>query len=83
MTRVLVVYYSSYGHVRALAQAEAEGARSIPGTHVDLRRVPETVPEAIRQKARSFRRGRDAPSRLRPIWKPTMPSSSGRRRFSA
>jgi NAD(P)H dehydrogenase (quinone) len=51
MTRVLVLYYSSYGHVRALAQAEAEGARSVPGTHVDVRRVPETVPEAIRQKA--------------------------------
>ena len=51
MTRVLVLYYSSYGHVRALAQAEAEGARSVPGTHVDLRRVPETVPEKIRQKA--------------------------------
>lgn len=51
MTRVLVLYYSSYGHVRALALAEAEGARSVPGTHVDVRRVPETVPEAIRQKA--------------------------------
>ena len=51
MTRVLVLYYSSYGHVRALAQAEAEGARSVPGTHVDLRRVPETVPEKVRQKA--------------------------------
>ena len=49
MTRVLVLYYSSYGHVRALA--EAEGARSVPGTHVDVRRVPETVPEAIRAKA--------------------------------
>lgn len=51
MTRVLVLYYSSYGHVRALAEAEAEGARSVPGTHVDVRRVPETVPEAIRAKA--------------------------------
>ncbi|GGA13617.1 NAD(P)H:quinone oxidoreductase [Neptunicoccus cionae] len=51
MTRVLVLYYSSYGHVRALAEAEAEGARSIAGTHVDLRRVPETVPEAVREKA--------------------------------
>ena len=50
MTRVLVLYYSSYGHVRALAQAEVEGARSVPGTHVDMRRVPETVPEEIRQK---------------------------------
>ena len=50
MTRVLVLYYSSYGHVRALAQAEVEGARSVPGTHVDMRRVPETVSEEIRQK---------------------------------
>jgi NAD(P)H dehydrogenase (quinone) len=51
MTRILVLYYSSYGHVRALAEAEADGARSIPGTTVDLRRVPETVPETVRQSA--------------------------------
>lgn len=51
MTKILVLYYSSYGHVRALAEAEAEGARSIPGAYVDVKRVPETVPEEIRQKA--------------------------------
>ncbi len=51
MTRILILYYSSYGHIRTLAQAEAEGARSVPGTTVDLRRVPETVPEDVRQKA--------------------------------
>lgn len=51
MTRILILYYSSYGHVRALAQAEAEGARGVPGTHVDLRRVPETVPAEIQQTA--------------------------------
>jgi len=51
MTRVLVLYYSSYGHVRDLAAAEAEGARSVPGTHVDIRRVPETVPAEIRTSA--------------------------------
>lgn len=51
MTRVLVLYYSSYGHVRTLAEAEAEGARSVPGTHVDVRRVPETVPEEVRASA--------------------------------
>ncbi|TNF23051.1 MAG: NAD(P)H:quinone oxidoreductase [Rhodobacteraceae bacterium] len=51
MTRILVLYYSSYGHVRALADAEAEGARSVPGTTVDIRRVPETVPEAVRKSA--------------------------------
>ncbi len=53
MTRVLVLYYSSYGHVRALAEAEADGARSVPDTIVDIRRVPETVPEDIR-KASGF-----------------------------
>ena len=51
MTRILVAYYSSYGHVRALAQAEAEGAQSVPGTIVDLRRIPETVPETVREKS--------------------------------
>ena len=51
MTRVLVLYYSSYGHVRALAQAEAEGARSVPGVQVDLRRIPETVPQSVRERA--------------------------------
>ncbi len=51
MTRILVLYYSSYGHVRSLAHAVAEGARSVPGTSVDIARVPETVPEAVRQGA--------------------------------
>jgi NAD(P)H dehydrogenase (quinone) len=51
MSRILVLYYSSYGHVRALAEAEAEGARSVAGTTVDIRRIPETVPEAVRQTA--------------------------------
>lgn len=49
MTKVLVLYYSSWGHVRALAEAEAEGARSVPGTIVDIRRVPESVPEEVRK----------------------------------
>lgn len=50
MTRILVLYYSSYGHVRALAAAEVEGARSVPGVQVDLRRVPETVPLSVRKR---------------------------------
>lgn len=49
MTRVLILYYSSWGHVRALAEAEAEGARSVPGTIVDIRRVPELVPAGVRR----------------------------------
>ncbi|WP_210528541.1 NAD(P)H:quinone oxidoreductase [Rubellimicrobium arenae] len=51
MTKVLVLYYSSYGHIRALAQAEAGGAGSVPGVQVDLRRVPETVPQVVRDSA--------------------------------
>jgi NAD(P)H dehydrogenase (quinone) len=50
MTRILVLYYSSYGHVRTLAEAEAEGARSVSGVQVDLRRVPETVPLSVRER---------------------------------
>lgn len=51
MTRVLVLYYSSYGHIRQMAEAEADGARSVPGVTVDMRRVPETVPQAVRESA--------------------------------
>ncbi|ASP21131.1 p-benzoquinone reductase [Antarctobacter heliothermus] len=51
MTRILILYYSSYGHVRDLARAEAEGALSVPGTTVDIRRVAETVPGAVRRSA--------------------------------
>ena len=51
MTRVLVLYYSSYGHIRQMAEAEADGARSVAGVQVDLRRIPETVPQAVREAA--------------------------------
>ena len=47
MPKVLVLYHSTYGHIEAMAQAEAEGARSISGAQVDIRRVPELVPEEI------------------------------------
>jgi len=43
--KVLVVYYSMYGHVRRMADAIAEGAREVAGVDVALRRVPETLPE--------------------------------------
>lgn len=46
MAKVLVLYYSSYGHVETLAHAVAEGARNA-GAEVDVKRVPETVPEAV------------------------------------
>lgn len=50
MAKVLVLYYSSYGHVEALAEAMAEGARAA-GAQVDIKRVPETVPEEIARKS--------------------------------
>ena len=41
--KVLIVYYSMYGHIHTLAQAMAEGVRELPGAEVTLRRVPETL----------------------------------------
>ncbi|WP_019645648.1 NAD(P)H:quinone oxidoreductase [Novispirillum itersonii] len=51
MARVLVLYYSSYGHIETMAKAIAEGAASVEGTTVDIRRVPELVPDEIAQKS--------------------------------
>ena len=41
MTKVLVLYYSSYGHVEGMAEAIAEGAREVPGVEATIKRVPE------------------------------------------
>jgi len=51
MKKVLVLYYSMYGHIERMAEAVAEGARSVPGVEVALKRVPETMPEEIARKA--------------------------------
>jgi NAD(P)H dehydrogenase (quinone) len=51
MSKVLVLYYSSYGHVEAMASAVAEGARSVTGTEVTVKRVPELVPEEAAKRA--------------------------------
>jgi NAD(P)H dehydrogenase (quinone) len=48
--KVLVVYYSMYGHVHRMAEAVAEGARGVPGAEVALRRVPETLSQEILEK---------------------------------
>jgi len=45
--KILVVHYSTYGHVHAMAQAIADGARSVDGAEVELRRVPETLPKEV------------------------------------
>jgi NAD(P)H dehydrogenase (quinone) len=50
MANVLVLYYSAYGHLEAMANAVAEGAREA-GAEVDIKRVPELVPENIARKA--------------------------------
>jgi NAD(P)H dehydrogenase (quinone) len=50
MAKVLVLYYSSYGHVETLAGAVAEGARA-GGARVDIKRVPELVPEEIARQS--------------------------------
>jgi NAD(P)H dehydrogenase (quinone) len=50
MARVLVLYHSTYGHVETMAQAVAEGARSA-GAEVDIKRVPETVPEEVARQS--------------------------------
>jgi NAD(P)H dehydrogenase (quinone) len=43
MAKVLVLYHSFYGHIEAMANAVAEGAREVPGATVDVKRVPETM----------------------------------------
>ena len=50
MSKVLVLYYSSYGHLATMADAVAEGARA-GGAEVDVRRVPETAPADVAQAA--------------------------------
>jgi len=49
MTRVLVLYYSSYGHIETMAQAVAEGVREA-GAEVTIKRVPELVPAEVAEK---------------------------------
>jgi len=51
MPRVLVLYYSSYGHVETMAGAVAEGAASVEGTQASVKRVPELVPEDVARGA--------------------------------
>lgn len=59
MSKVLVLYYSTYGHIEQMANAVAEGARTA-GAEVVVKRVPETVPQEIASKAH-FKLQQDAP----------------------
>lgn len=60
MAKVLVLYYSSYGHVETMAGAIAEGARSAAGTDVTVKRVPELVPEKVARES-GIKLDQDAP----------------------
>jgi NAD(P)H dehydrogenase (quinone) len=51
MAKILVLYHSAYGHVERMAQAIAEGARSVTATEVTVKRVPELVPDDVARKA--------------------------------
>ena len=64
MARVLVLYHSFYGHIEAMAQAVAEGAREVAGATVDIKRVPETVPDEL------FRQSGGKTDQAAPIAKP-------------
>lgn len=51
MAKILVLYYSMYGHVETMANAVADGARGVAGTEVTIKRVPDLVPEDAARKA--------------------------------
>ena len=51
MPKVLVLYHSTYGHIEKMAEAVAEGARQVEGAQVDIKRVPELVPEELARKS--------------------------------
>ena len=59
MSRVLVLYYSSYGHIEVMAEAVAQGARET-GATVDLKRLPESAPESV-ARAAHFKLDQKAP----------------------
>jgi len=50
MTKILVLYYSTYGHVETMATAIAEGARAVNGVEVTVKRVPELMPPEVAKK---------------------------------
>lgn len=60
MSKVLILYYSSYGHVELMARAQAEGAARIPGTTAAVKQVPELTPPEV-AKAAGFVLDQSAP----------------------
>lgn len=60
MASILILYYSSYGHIEQMARAQAEGAGKVAGVRVDVKRVPELVPADV-ARASGFRLDQPAP----------------------
>ncbi len=60
VTKVLVLYYSSYGHIETMARAVAEGAASVAGVEVSVKRVPELVPAEVAAQS-GMKVNQDAP----------------------
>ncbi|GGI87071.1 NAD(P)H:quinone oxidoreductase [Legionella impletisoli] len=60
MAKVMVLYYSSYGHVETLAKEVVKGVTKVDGVTVDLKRVPETMPEDVAKEA-GVKLDQDAP----------------------
>jgi len=48
--KILVLFYSAYGHIYKMAEAVAEGARQVEGAEVDIKQVPETLPQQLRDQ---------------------------------
>ncbi len=82
MAKVLVLYYSSWGHMEQMAKSAAEGARS-RRPDVTIKRVPELVPEAVAQGRLLQARPGSADRRPAGTRRTTTPSSSACRRASA
>lgn len=60
MSKILVLYYSSYGHIERMAEAVAKGAGAVDGVEVTIKRVPELVPDEVADKS-GFKRDQAAP----------------------
>lgn len=60
MTKVLVLYYTGYGHTEIMAQAVADGVKSVSGVTCDVKRVPELVPEDVARSS-GMKTEHDAP----------------------
>jgi NAD(P)H dehydrogenase (quinone) len=60
MTKVLVLYYSTYGHLEIMANAVAEGVKAVAGASVEVKRVPELVPADV-AKSSGFKLDQKAP----------------------